>query len=64
MTSAGIPRQLALTWLDEEDMVSLFDGLDGMPASLRDEFVGMLEKLQQQRGPVPVVVSCRVADYE
>ena len=60
----NIPRRLATTWLDIDDgVILLLDGLDEMPELQRRGFIGALDEVQRQRGPLAIAVTCRTADY-
>ncbi|MFD0578683.1 NACHT domain-containing protein [Dactylosporangium darangshiense] len=59
----GIPRPLAAQWLQDDEVVLLFDGLDEMPAGPRVGFVKALEELQQERGPLAMAMTCRTGEY-
>ncbi|WP_345133324.1 NACHT domain-containing protein [Dactylosporangium darangshiense] len=60
----GIPRPLAAQWLQDDEVVLLFDGLDEMPQRLREGFLAILAAVQRERGPLAMAVTCRTAEYE
>lgn len=51
------------SWIQEEKLVLLLDGLDEVKPEHRDECVEKLNKLREDN-KAPMVVCCRIADYE
>lgn len=60
-----VPRQIAQTWIEQDRILPLLDGLDEVAQSYRGACVEAINRFQQdERGLLPLVVCCRVADYE
>ena len=50
-------------WLNEEDLVLIFDGLDQLPRKLRTGCVAAINSLRQGHGLLSLVVTCRGQEY-
>jgi eukaryotic-like serine/threonine-protein kinase len=58
-----VPRKLAQTWIDAEQVLPLLDGLDEVAPEHRVECVEAINTFRQQHWLVPLAVCCRAADY-
>lgn len=59
-----IGARLAASWVAENQLVLLLDGLDEVDAGERDSCVKAIDEYQQGRADVPsLVVCCRLAEY-
>ncbi|MCA9951356.1 MAG: hypothetical protein KDE48_17015 [Anaerolineales bacterium] len=59
-----IPRRLGRTWLDQDRLLLLFDGLDEMRPDFRTECLAALNTFRQEHGLADMVVCCRQDAYE
>ena len=59
-----VPRQLATTWMKDELIFPLLDGLDEVAAEHREACVESINVFLNEHGLLPMVVCSRVADYE
>lgn len=60
-----VPRQIAQAWIEQDLILPLLDGLDEVAQSYRGACVEAINRFRQdERGLLPLVVCCRVADYE
>ncbi|HEY7416750.1 MAG TPA: helix-turn-helix domain-containing protein, partial [Ktedonobacteraceae bacterium] len=58
-----VPRQLAQTWVQTEQILPLLDGLDEVAAAARSACVEAINAYRREHGLLPMVVCCRLADY-
>ena len=58
-----VPRQLAQTWVQAEQILPLLDGLDEVAAAARSACVEAINAYRREHGLLPMVVCCRLADY-
>jgi len=59
-----IPRRMGRSWLAEDRLLFLLDGLDEMPAGCRAGCVSAINEYRQRHGLADVVVCCRQEVYE
>jgi DNA polymerase III delta prime subunit len=59
-----VPRKLAVSWVANDQLLPLLDGLDEVAAVHRGSCVEAINAYHREHGLVPLVVSCRNADYE
>ena len=62
-TKYRIPKKIAHSWVENDDLMLLLDGLDEVKAGSRDDCVRALNAFLREH-LVPVVVCSRIADYE
>jgi hypothetical protein len=60
----GVPRRLAQTWLADDQIVPLLDGLDEVADKHRDSCVRAINGFHDDHGVQPMVVTSRVAEYD
>jgi hypothetical protein len=58
-----VPRQVGQEWVTHEQLLLLLDGLDEVPAEHRDTCIEAINTYRRAHGFVPLVVSCRSAQY-
>jgi len=58
-----VPRRLGQSWVDEDRLLLLLDGLDEVEAAARRECIGAINSYRQGHPDVQVVVCCRRAEY-
>ncbi len=58
-----IPRTLARTWVDTEQLLPLLDGLDEVAPENRTACIDIINTYRQEHGLLPLVVASRSADY-
>src|SRR5215813_3087543 len=59
----SIPKRIGRRWVDDDDLLLLFDGLDEVRREHRDECVQAINSFRQEH-LMPIVVCSRVADYD
>jgi hypothetical protein len=59
-----IPRKLAQSWVDSEQVLPLLDGLDEVAAPHRQECVGAINAFRAEHGLLQMVVCSRTEEYE
>ena len=59
-----VPRKLAVSWVENDQILPLLDGLDEVAAIHRESCVEEINTYHREHGLVPLVVSCRSADYD
>jgi len=59
-----VPRKLAQTWIDAEQVLPLLDGLDEVALEQRAACIEAINTFRRQHGPVPLAVCSRAADYD
>lgn len=62
-TKYYIPKKLARTWIEEDILLLLLDGLDEVRGDARDKCVAAINAFRQAR-LIPLVVCSRTADYK
>lgn len=62
-TKYSIPKRIARPWVENDDLLLLFDGLDEVRAENREECVKAINDFRQEH-MMPLVVCSRIADYE
>jgi hypothetical protein len=58
-----VPRQLGTTWIDDDQLLLLLDGLDEVDAEHRVACVEAINRFRHEHGLVSLVVCSRTADY-
>ncbi|BCL80970.1 helix-turn-helix domain-containing protein [Ktedonobacteria bacterium brp13] len=59
-----VPVKLAVTWITNDQVIPLLDGLDEVPLPVRSACVLSINEYRQDHGLMPIVVCCRTSDYE
>ncbi|NJP06776.1 MAG: NACHT domain-containing protein [Chloroflexaceae bacterium] len=61
-----VPKAVAQTWLNANEILPLLDGLNEVPADQREACIAAINDYtaQQAQGGMPVVVCSRLADYD
>jgi eukaryotic-like serine/threonine-protein kinase len=60
-----VPKEIARNWVVKNDLLLLFDGLDEVKPKDQKACVKAINDFHQNHGlTMPIVVCCRVADYE
>jgi hypothetical protein len=62
-TKYNIPKKIAKTWVENNELLLLLDGLDEVSSELLEACVQTLNKFYQEQ-MMPLVVCSRIADYE
>lgn len=62
-TKYNIPKKIARPWLEQDEFLLLFDGLDEVALEQRDNCVIAINEFHQEY-LMPIVVCSRIADYE
>ncbi len=62
-TTYQVPRALAMSWIETDQVLPLLDGLDEVAASHRDACVEAINTYRRAHGLLPTVVCCRQTDY-
>lgn len=62
-TKYFIPRKLAQTWIQAEQILPLLDGLDEVEAVERGSCIRAINAYRREHGLLSMVVCCRQADY-
>jgi eukaryotic-like serine/threonine-protein kinase len=63
-TRYQVPRNLGKTWVAEDAVLPLFDGLDEVAEAHRAGCVAAINQFREDHGFLPMVVCSRSADYE
>src|SRR5204862_5439162 len=58
-----VPRKLARTWVDADQILPLLDGLDEVAPENRTACIETINAYRQEHGLLPLVVCSRSADY-
>ncbi|GHO65577.1 hypothetical protein KSC_044690 [Ktedonobacter sp. SOSP1-52] len=58
-----VPLRLARSWIEQDCILPLLDGLDEIDPQDRPACVAAINKYRQEHGLLPIVVSCRTGDY-
>jgi hypothetical protein len=61
---SDVPRKTAEEWVQNDQILPLFDGLDEVIAKRRQKCVEAINDFRSERGFTPVVVCSRTAEYE
>ena len=59
-----VPRKIGQAWVEADQILPLLDGLDEVAPEHRAACVEAINTFRQDHGLLPLVVCCRVADYE
>jgi serine/threonine protein kinase len=59
-----VPRRVASTWIEDDSLLLLLDGLDEVKADARDACVAAINAYRTEHGFVDLVVCSRIYDYE
>jgi GTPase SAR1 family protein len=59
-----VSRTLAQTWVEEQQLILLLDGLDEVKAEYREVCVRALNQFTQTYGLTEIAVCCRIQDYQ
>jgi eukaryotic-like serine/threonine-protein kinase len=59
-----VPRKIARFWLQHDYLLPLLDGLDEVPADLRDDCVAAINDFIEGSKPSGLVVCCRLMEYQ
>ncbi|GAA2369453.1 NACHT domain-containing protein [Dactylosporangium salmoneum] len=59
-----IPEAVGRTWLENDRLILLFDGLDEVAEPIRQRCVAQLNELQRRAGFSRIAVASRVAEYD
>ncbi len=59
-----VPRKLGQTWVEEDMVIPLLDGLDEVQAEHRAACVAAINVFRAEHGLAPFVVCSRIGDYE
>jgi hypothetical protein len=62
--SYQVPRRIATTWVEQDALALLLDGLDEVADSHRAACAEAINAWRHQHGLVPVVVSCRTQELQ
>jgi hypothetical protein len=62
-TKYQVPRALAMSWIETDQVLPLLDGLDEVATSLRGACVEAINTYRRAHGLLPTVVCCRQTDY-
>jgi transcriptional regulator with XRE-family HTH domain len=60
----GVARRLARSWIADEQVLPLLDGLDEVADEHRAGCVAAIDEFLRQHGQLPMVVCCRATEYE
>jgi hypothetical protein len=63
-TKYNIPKRVSYQWIENDDLVLLFDGLDEVKVEHREACVKAINDFRQEHGLMPLVVCSRIGDYE
>ncbi|NES74880.1 MULTISPECIES: AAA-like domain-containing protein [unclassified Okeania] len=63
-TKYQVYQQIGKTWIKEQRLLLLLDGLDEVSREKREDCVDALNKLCQEYGQTEIVVCSRIRDYE
>jgi transcriptional regulator with XRE-family HTH domain/DNA polymerase III delta prime subunit len=59
-----VPVKLAQTWISNDQILPLLDGLDEVLLQARPACVLAINEYRQEHGLIPLVICCRTSDYE
>ena len=59
-----LPRKLAISWVANDQLLPMLDGLDEVATVDRESCAEAINTYHREHGLLPLVVSCRSADYE
>lgn len=63
-TKYQVSQEIGKTWLEEQQLLLLLDGLDELKADRRDACVQAINEFSQKYGQTEIVVCSRIKDYE
>jgi len=58
-----VPHKLGQLWVDSDQLLLLFDGLDEVSPASRVKCVDAINAYRQEHGLVPIIISSRSAEY-
>jgi GTPase SAR1 family protein len=58
------PKKIASDWIENDDLLLLLDGLDEVLPERREACACAINDFRREHGLTPLVVCCRIADYE
>jgi hypothetical protein len=59
----GVPRKIAIDWVEGDQIMPLLDGLDEVKAEQRPACINAINNFRKNHGLLPLVVSSRTDDY-
>ncbi|NEQ34270.1 MAG: NACHT domain-containing protein [Leptolyngbya sp. SIO4C5] len=59
-----VSQSLARTWVEQQQLILLLDGLDEVDIEYREKCVRYLNKFVQEHGLIELIVCSRIRDYE
>lgn len=62
--SYEVSKSLSKTWIEEQQLILLLDGLDEVKAEYRNHCIRELNQFIHSHGVTEMVVCCRIKDYE
>ncbi|MBV9712860.1 MAG: NACHT domain-containing protein [Ktedonobacteraceae bacterium] len=62
-TKYQVPRHIGQTWVEQDRLLLLLDGLDEVDATAREECAVTLNRYRETHGLVSMVICCRKAEY-
>jgi len=63
-TKYGMPKKIGQTWVTQQQLLPLLDGLDEVKAEYRDDCIAALNQFKQEYYGAELVVCSRIKDYE
>lgn len=60
----GVPKKIGQTWVTQQQLLPLLDGLDEVKAEYRDDCIAALNQFKQEYYGAELVVCSRIKDYE
>lgn len=63
-TKYQVSQQIGKTWIQEQRLILLLDGLDEVSREKREDCVNALNYFCQEYGQTEIVVCSRIRDYE
>ncbi len=58
------PKKIASDWIENDDLLLLFDGLDEVSSGSREACACAINDFRREHGLTPLVVCCRSEEYE
>ncbi len=58
-----VPRQIGQTWIEQDELLLLLDGLDEVDEAAREECIVTINSYRTTHGLVPMIICCRKAEY-
>ncbi|HTP10246.1 MAG TPA: NACHT domain-containing protein, partial [Anaerolineae bacterium] len=59
-----VPKKISQPWIDNDDLMLLFDGLDEVRAECRESCIKAINDFRDAHGLAQLVVCSRIGDYE